>query len=100
MQLKCCFDVKVCLPPQIMLSEWLVDVPSDLDTDWMMVVCPVGKRSLIVSSKVKTCPCLSVASHNVLLLYLDLYLFFSIHRGDFFKNFIYTEGSPHLETPI
>uniref|UniRef100_G3NX43 Snurportin-1 n=1 Tax=Gasterosteus aculeatus TaxID=69293 RepID=G3NX43_GASAC len=39
---------------QIMLSEWLVDVPSDLDTDWMMVVCPVGKRSLIVSSKGST----------------------------------------------
>lgn len=35
-----------------MLSEWLVDVPSELDTDWLMVVCPVGKRSLIVASKV------------------------------------------------
>ncbi|XP_037307257.1 snurportin-1 isoform X2 [Pungitius pungitius] len=39
---------------QIMLSEWLVDVPSELDTDWMMVVCPVGKRSLIVASKGST----------------------------------------------
>lgn len=37
-----------------MLSEWLVDVPSDLDSDWLMVVCPVGKRSLIVASKVTT----------------------------------------------
>ncbi|XP_047451665.1 snurportin-1 isoform X1 [Mugil cephalus] len=36
---------------QLMLSEWLVDVPSELDTDWTMVVCPVGKRSLIVASK-------------------------------------------------
>lgn len=36
---------------QLMLSEWLVDVPSDLDSDWLMVVCPVGKRSLIVASK-------------------------------------------------
>lgn len=35
-----------------MLSEWLVDVPSELDTDWLLVVCPVGKRSLIVASKV------------------------------------------------
>ena len=35
-----------------MLSEWLVDVPTELDTDWLMVVCPVGKRSLIVASKV------------------------------------------------
>lgn len=40
-----------------MLSEWLVDVPSELDTDWLMVVCPVGKRSLIVASKVRTCHC-------------------------------------------
>lgn len=36
---------------QLMLSEWLVDVPADLDSDWLMVVCPVGKRSLIVASK-------------------------------------------------
>ncbi|KAM4733580.1 snurportin-1 isoform 1-T1 [Anableps anableps] len=39
---------------QLMLSEWLVDVPPDLDTDWLMVVCPVGKRSLIVASKGST----------------------------------------------
>ncbi|XP_067090937.1 snurportin-1 isoform X2 [Osmerus mordax] len=39
---------------QLMLSEWLVDVPVDLDTDWLMVVCPVGKRSLIVASKGST----------------------------------------------
>uniref|UniRef100_A0A665UHR9 Snurportin-1 n=2 Tax=Echeneis naucrates TaxID=173247 RepID=A0A665UHR9_ECHNA len=39
---------------QLMLSEWLVDVPSELDTEWLMVVCPVGKRSLIVASKGST----------------------------------------------
>ncbi|XP_023811404.1 snurportin-1 isoform X1 [Oryzias latipes] len=39
---------------QLMLSEWLVDVPSELDTDWLLVVCPVGKRSLIVASKGST----------------------------------------------
>ncbi|XP_023153034.1 snurportin-1 isoform X1 [Amphiprion ocellaris] len=39
---------------QLMLSEWLVDVPSELDTDWLMVVSPVGKRSLIVASKGST----------------------------------------------
>ncbi|XP_015253920.1 snurportin-1 isoform X2 [Cyprinodon tularosa] len=39
---------------QLMLSEWLVDIPSDLDSDWLMVVCPVGKRSLIVASKGST----------------------------------------------
>ncbi|KAJ0069767.1 hypothetical protein NL108_013292 [Boleophthalmus pectinirostris] len=39
---------------QLMLSEWLVDVPSDLACDWLLVVCPVGKRSLIVASKGST----------------------------------------------
>ena len=55
------------LPPQLMLSEWLVDVPSELDTDWLMVVCPVGKRSLIVASKVGTGHCsLSSVTQSVL----------------------------------
>ncbi|TRZ01545.1 hypothetical protein DNTS_021819 [Danionella cerebrum] len=39
---------------QLMLSEWLVDVPTDLSSDWLMVVCPVGKRSLVVASKGST----------------------------------------------
>ncbi|XP_074405648.1 snurportin-1 [Zonotrichia albicollis] len=36
---------------QLMLSEWLVDVPSDLEQDWVVVVCPVGKRALVVASR-------------------------------------------------
>ncbi|XP_067292784.1 snurportin-1 isoform X1 [Pseudorasbora parva] len=39
---------------QLMLSEWLVDIPADLSSDWLMVVCPVGKRSLVVASKGST----------------------------------------------
>ncbi|XP_072529905.1 snurportin-1 [Salminus brasiliensis] len=39
---------------QLMLSEWLVDVPADLGADWLLVVCPVGKRSLVVASKGST----------------------------------------------
>uniref|UniRef100_UPI00398E7DB4 snurportin-1 n=1 Tax=Pristiophorus japonicus TaxID=55135 RepID=UPI00398E7DB4 len=39
---------------QLMLSEWLVDVPSDLVEEWLLVVCPVGKRTLIVASKGST----------------------------------------------
>ncbi|XP_076863040.1 snurportin-1 [Brachyhypopomus gauderio] len=39
---------------QLMLSEWLVDVPVDLSSDWLLVVCPVGKRALIVASKGST----------------------------------------------
>ncbi|XP_072349139.1 snurportin-1 isoform X3 [Scyliorhinus torazame] len=39
---------------QLMLSEWLVDVPGDLVEDWLLVVCPVGKRTLIVASRGST----------------------------------------------
>lgn len=61
------------VPPliQLMLSEWLVDVPSELGTDWLMVVCPVGKRSLIVASKVGTCLGSSVVSHDLFLWLLN-----------------------------
>lgn len=39
---------------QLMLSEWLIDVPPELTQDWLLVVCPVGKRSLVVASKGST----------------------------------------------
>ncbi|XP_041034096.1 snurportin-1 [Carcharodon carcharias] len=39
---------------QLMLSEWLVDVPGDLVEEWLLVVCPVGKRTLIVASRGST----------------------------------------------
>jgi hypothetical protein len=35
-----------------MLSEWLEDRPSDLESNWFMVVCPVGKRCLVVARDV------------------------------------------------
>ena len=35
-----------------MLSEWLVDVPDDLQQEWFMVVCPVGKRNLVIAANV------------------------------------------------
>jgi len=34
---------------QIMLSEWLVDVPADFNQEWLMLVCPKGKRNLVVA---------------------------------------------------
>ncbi|KAE8617311.1 hypothetical protein XENTR_v10009032 [Xenopus tropicalis] len=37
-----------------MLSEWLIEVPQDISEFWLLVVCPVGKRSLIVASKGST----------------------------------------------
>ncbi|XP_070541935.1 snurportin-1-like isoform X2 [Ptychodera flava] len=39
---------------RLMLSEWLVDVPSDFETEWLMMLCPIGKRSLIVSARGRT----------------------------------------------
>ncbi|GBM83743.1 Snurportin-1 [Araneus ventricosus] len=36
---------------QLMLSEWLVEVPDDLEEQWFLKLCPVGKRCLIVASK-------------------------------------------------
>lgn len=38
---------------QLMLSEWLIDVPPDLDQEWLFVVCPIGKRALVVASRVR-----------------------------------------------
>lgn len=35
----------------MMLSEWMVDVPQDLTETWIMVPCPLGKRSRLVASK-------------------------------------------------
>lgn len=36
---------------QLMQSEWLVQVPADFESKWHMVVCPVGRRSLVVASR-------------------------------------------------
>lgn len=35
---------------QLMLSEWLVEVPEDFAQEWSMVLCPVGRRSLVVTN--------------------------------------------------
>ncbi|XP_031419627.1 snurportin-1 [Clupea harengus] len=39
---------------QLMLSEWLVEVPAEMASDWLLVPCPVGKRSLVIASKGST----------------------------------------------
>uniref|UniRef100_A0A1I7TFY2 Snurportin-1 n=1 Tax=Caenorhabditis tropicalis TaxID=1561998 RepID=A0A1I7TFY2_9PELO len=36
---------------QLMLSEWLVDIPETLSVDWTMVLAPTGKRCLVVASR-------------------------------------------------
>lgn len=47
-----------------MLSEWLVDVPLDLEKEWVVVVCPVGKRALVVASRVSSCSSSNVLSYG------------------------------------
>lgn len=37
---------------ELMLSEWLVDIPDTLSTDWICLPCPLGKRALVVASNV------------------------------------------------
>jgi len=36
---------------QLMLSEWLVEVPEDFQNEWIMTVSPVGKRCLVVANR-------------------------------------------------
>jgi hypothetical protein len=36
-----------------MFSEWLDEIPEDFDKNWIMCLCPVGKRCLVVASEVK-----------------------------------------------
>jgi len=35
---------------KLMLSDWLVDIPDTLSTEWTMVPCPTGRRCLVVTS--------------------------------------------------
>jgi hypothetical protein len=35
-----------------MYSEWLVEKPEDFEQEWVSVICPWGKRNLVVASGV------------------------------------------------
>lgn len=39
---------------QLMYSEWLVEIPDDFEQEWLTVICPVGKRCLVVASRGST----------------------------------------------
>ncbi|KAK2720358.1 hypothetical protein QYM36_004296 [Artemia franciscana] len=38
----------------LMISEWLEEIPDSLEDEWIVVVCPVGQRCLVVASQGKT----------------------------------------------
>lgn len=42
---------------RLMFTEWLCDVPSDLEENWFVKFCPYGKRCLVVAEKVICCFC-------------------------------------------
>lgn len=35
---------------QLMLSQWCLEKPNKLKTDWMFLLCPNGKRNLVIAS--------------------------------------------------
>lgn len=37
---------------KLMLSEWLSDVPNDLEEKWLIKFCPKGYRRMIIAHKV------------------------------------------------
>lgn len=38
----------------LMFTEWLCEVPYDLEENWFVKFCPYGKRCLVVAEKVIT----------------------------------------------
>lgn len=38
---------------KLMLSEWLENVPNDLEQNWLVKLCPVGMRNFVVARKVR-----------------------------------------------
>ncbi|KAK3925361.1 Snurportin-1 [Frankliniella fusca] len=49
---------------QLMLSEWLVDIPPDLEDNWLLKPCPKGRRMLVVAHEGFT-KAYSKAGHTV-----------------------------------
>jgi len=39
---------------QLMLSEWLVEVPVDLEENWLLLLCPEGRRNFVVAANGST----------------------------------------------
>jgi hypothetical protein len=39
---------------QLMLSEWMEEVPDDLSANWVVKMIPAGKRTLVLSTRGRT----------------------------------------------
>lgn len=51
---ECKGSMKTTRKKRIMLSEWMLDVPEKFIEEWIMILCPVGIRTILVASKGKT----------------------------------------------
>lgn len=38
---------------RLMYSEWLIDIPEDLENEWLMIAIPTGKRVLVLAENVR-----------------------------------------------
>ena len=54
-----------------MFSEWLDDRPSDFETKWIMAICPVGKRCLVVAKEVNFFCCYVVVIIKLIFFFLN-----------------------------
>ncbi|CAN4077463.1 unnamed protein product [Withania somnifera] len=43
-------EARLWFAKQLMLPEWMIDVPHNLNTDWYVLARPAGKRCFVVSS--------------------------------------------------
>lgn len=39
---------------QLMLSEWLVEVPEDIEKKWLLLLCPEGRRNFVIAANGST----------------------------------------------
>lgn len=38
---------------RLMFTEWLCEIPEDLEENWCVKFCPYGRRCLVVAEKVR-----------------------------------------------
>jgi len=48
------YRIRKSYKKQLMLSEWMVEVPDDLAENWVMVPVPQGRRTLVVAGRGKS----------------------------------------------
>lgn len=66
-----------------MLSEWMVEKPSDFNTNWYVVPCPVGQRLLVIANYVR----LTIFLNSLDLFYIYILLYKDNQKPMFF--FVY-----------